>query len=125
MQIGLTHTARLIVGAAHLAHTMGSGNLPVLATPAMMALMEQAAMLAVAPHLPLGHTTVGTAIQSTHLLPTALGQEVMATATLTAVEGRRLTFSIQAHNAQGQLLGSGAHERYVVDSARFMAKVEG
>lgn len=76
METGLKYTGRLIVDEAHTAAVMGSGDMPVLATPAMMALMENAAMMAVKDQLPEGSTTVGGHIESSHLRPTAIGQEV-------------------------------------------------
>lgn len=121
---GMTHTATLTVTRAQLAVTMGSGDLDVLATPAMVALMEQAAMLAVRDALPEGSTTVGARIDTAHLRPTPEGATVTATATLTAVEGRKLTFSVTAADAQGPI-GEGTHVRYIVDARRFMAKVTG
>lgn len=124
MKPGIAYTSRLEVTAGHLAVEMGSGDLPVLATPAMMALMENAAMKAVAPHLPEGSTTVGAEIAGTHLCPTPLGGHVSATATLTAVDGRRLGFTLEAHDAQGRLLGKGTHVRYIVDRVRFLAKLD-
>jgi len=119
---GLSHTSFLDVTADKLALSLGSGDLPVLATPAMMALMENAAMTAVAAHLPEGSTTVGSEISSTHLRPTVLGGRVSATALLVAVDGRRLDFAVQAQDADGNLLGKGTHTRYVVDRLRFMEK---
>lgn len=121
---GLSHTSFLDVTADKLALSLGSGDLPVLATPAMMALMENAAMTAVAAHLPEGSTTVGSEISSTHLRPTVLGGRVSATAELVAVEGRRLDFAVQAQDADGNLLGKGTHTRYVVDRLRFMEKLK-
>ena len=103
---------------------VGSGDLPVFATPAMMALMENAAMTAVAAHLPEGSTTVGSEISSTHLRPTVLGGKVSATALLVAVDGRKLDFTVQAQDADGNLLGKGTHTRYVVDRQRFMEKLK-
>lgn len=121
---GLSHTSFLDVTADKLALSLGSGDLPVLATPAMMALMENAAMTAVAAHLPEGSTTVGSDISSTHLRPTVLGGKVSATALLVAVDGRRLDFAVQAQDADGNLLGKGTHTRYVVDRLRFMEKLK-
>lgn len=121
---GLSHTSFLDVTADKLALSLGSGDLPVLATPAMMALMENAAMTAVAAHLPEGSTTVGSEISSTHLRPTVLGGRVSATALLVAVDGRRLDFTVQAQDADGNLLGEGTHTRYVVDRLRFMEKLK-
>lgn len=122
MEIGLTHTSNLTVTEATSAMSIGSGDLPVLATPAMMALMENAAMLAVKEHLPEGSTTVGGHIESSHIKPTPIGQQVTATATLIRVEGRKLYFSVTAH--QGDvLLGEGTHLRFVVDRDRFLSKI--
>lgn len=124
MKPGLSHTSFLDVTADKLALSLGSGDLPVLATPAMMALMENAAMTAVAALLPEGSTTVGSEISSTHLRPTVLGGRVSATAQLVAVDGRRLDFAVQAQDADGNLLGKGTHTRYVVDRLRFMEKLK-
>ncbi len=121
---GMTHTASLTVTPAHLAVTLGSGDLNVLATPAMVALMENAAMLAVRDALPEGATTVGARIDTAHLRPTPEGATVTATATLAAVEGRKLTFTVTAADDHGTI-GEGTHVRYVVDARRFMEKVVG
>ncbi len=123
MQTGIQYTSHAVVADGMTALAVGSGNLPVLATPMMMALMENAAMLCVAPHLPEGSTTVGSHIQSDHRRPTPVGAEVQATATLTAVEGRKLTFTVVAGDAQG-IIGEGTHERFIVDSERFMSKLK-
>ncbi len=117
-----THTSQLTVQEQHLACHLGSGDLPVLATPALVALMENAAMLAVADTLPEGSSTVGSFIQTTHLHPTPLGGTVRATATLTAQEGRKLTFAISAEDENG-LVGEARHERFIIDRERFMAKL--
>lgn len=123
MDTGLNYTSTLEVTEARTALSMGSGDLPVLATPAMMALMENAAMMAVAPQLPEGSTTVGGHISSSHLMPTPVGATVTATATLTAVDGRKLTFHVEAHDQEGHLLGEGTHLRFVVDRERFMSRL--
>lgn len=117
---GLSHTSRLKVEQRHTAQAMGSGDLPVLATPAMTALMENAAMQAVAPCLDTAHTTVGGYIEALHLKPTRVGSEVTARATLTKVEGKRLQFDVEAY-AGDVLIGRGTHVRYVVDRDRFMS----
>lgn len=124
METGLKHTSTLTVSEKHLAANVGSGDLPVLATPAMMALMENAAMLAVCGALDEGQTTVGGQISSSHLRPTPLGATVTATAELTAVEGRKLTFRVTASDAHG-VIGEGSHLRFIVDAERFMSKVGG
>lgn len=124
METGLKETSRMTVDEAHTARQMGSGDMDVLATPALVALMENAAMRAVASHLPDGATTVGALMHTTHVKPTAVGQPVEATAVLTAVEGRKLTFEVRAEDAEG-LVGEATHVRYVVDRARFLAKLNG
>ena len=96
IQIGLTHRSSAIVSAETTAIHIGSGDMAVWATPAMLALMENAAMLAVGGALEEGQTTVGGHIESSHLRPTAVGAQVYATAELTAVEGRKLHFRIAA-----------------------------
>lgn len=126
MNIGLTHTSVLTVSDAHSAQAMGSGDMPVLATPIMIALMENAAMLAVDQELPQEQTTVGAHIDVAHLRPTPIGAEVYATAELTEIDDRRLTFHVvamQEDPSQPILLGEGTHTRYIVDRARFMAKL--
>lgn len=122
MEVGKTFTSTLIVTEDKLAINVGSGDLRVLATPAMMALMENAAMLCVADELPEGSSTVGGQIESSHLKPTGLGHTVTATARLTAIEGRKLQFHIEAHDEEG-LIGEGSHLRFIVDCQRFMSKV--
>lgn len=122
LETGLTYTSRLTVGNENTAIALGSGDMPVLATPAMMALMENAAMLAVASELEDGDTTVGGHIESSHLRPTPVGAEVSATATLEKVEGRKLYFKIIAH--QGDVvIGEGTHLRFLVNREKFLAKI--
>ena len=83
---------------------MGSGDMPVLATPAMMALMENAAMLAVDDELPEGNTTVGGHIESSHLKPSKIGDKVSATAEVTKVDGKKIEFKISAYSGDVLLL---------------------
>lgn len=121
LETGLTYTSRLTVGNENTAIALGSGDMPVLATPTMMALMENAAMLAVASELEDGDTTVGGHIESSHLRPTPVGAEVSATATLEKVEGRKLYFKIITH--QGDVvIGEGTHLRFIVNREKFLAK---
>ena len=119
---GLTHTSQLTVTEAVTAIKMGSGDMPVLATPAMMALMENAAMLAVADHLPEGCTTVGGHIASSHLKPSKLGDTVTATATVTRAEGKKIEFNVEARCGD-TLLGEGTHLRFIVDRNQFMSRL--
>ena len=120
--IGLSAESTTVVGPSNTARTMGSGDLPVFATPAMIALMENAAMQAVASALPEGMTTVGAEMNATHVKPSGVGAEITATAVLTAIDGRKLTFRVEARDAAGPI-GSGTHVRYAVDRVRFLAKL--
>ena len=122
MEIGLTHTSSMLVTHDKLAEAVGSGDLGVLATPAMLALMENAAMLAVANHLPEGCTTVGGHIESSHVKPSPVGAEVEATAVLTAVDGKKLSFDIEAY-CDGALIGKGTHLRFIVDRDKFLSRL--
>lgn len=119
---GLSYTCTKRVEEHHLAVNMGSGDLRVFATPAMMALMEEAAMLAVAPYLPEGTTTVGGHIASSHVKPTAHGRTVKATAELVAVDGKKLKFVVSASDDEG-LIGEGEHLRFIVDREKFMGRL--
>ena len=122
MKIGLTYTSTLVISKDHVAAVMGSGDLHVFATPAMVALMENAAMLAVANHLPEGSTTVGAMMNTSHVKPSPVGDEVKATAVLTGIEGRKLTFFVKAEDSKG-VIGEAVHVRYVVDKEKFMSKL--
>ena len=119
---GLEYTSRVIVTAANCASAVGSGGLEVFATPSMVALMENAAMNAVAPYLPEGSTTVGAEINTTHIKPSAIGAEICATAVLKCIDGRKLLFDVEASDNSG-IIGRGTHVRYIVDIERFMAKL--
>ena len=122
IEIGLKHTSEITVTEAVTAIKMGSGDLPVLATPAMMALMENAAMLAVASELPEGSTTVGGHIESSHLKPSKIGDKVSATAEVTKIDGKKIEFKVSAYSGE-TLLGEGTHLRFIVDRERFMSKL--
>ena len=122
VETGLTHTSQLTVTPAVTAIEMGSGDMPVLATPALMALMENAAMLAVADHLPEGCTTVGGHIASSHLKPSKPGDTVTASATVTRVEGKKIEFNVEARCGD-TLLGEGTHLRFIVDRNKFMSRL--
>ena len=122
LKTGLSSQSSVTVSAGNTAAVMGSGDLDVFATPAMVALMENAAMKAVADALPEGSTTVGAEMNVTHIKPSGLGAEIVATAVLTGVEGRKLTFNVGARDAEG-MIGEGIHIRYAVDRRRFMEKV--
>ena len=122
IEIGLKHTSELTVADTVTAIQMGSGDMPVLATPAMLALMENAAMLAVADELPEGCTTVGGHIESSHLRPSKIGDKVTATAEVTKVDGKKIEFKVSAYFGEA-LLGEGTHLRFIVDRKRFISKL--
>jgi len=118
----LSHTSILQVSEADTARVMGSGTLPVLATPRLAALMENAAMLAVSPILSPGETTVGGEIALKHLAPSPVGAEVSATAFLERTEGRKLFFKLEAKQGE-TLIGEGTHIRFVVNTGKFLQKI--
>ena len=122
IEIGMTHTVEKTVTPDMTAKAVGSGGLEVFGTPFMMGLMENAAMTAVAGELPEGATTVGAEMNVTHIKPSGVGAEIVASAVLTEVEGRKLTFNVGARDAEG-MIGEGVHVRYVVDREKFMSKV--
>lgn len=119
----LTYEYHHIVEPHHLASALGSGGVAVFGTPALVALCETAAFLCVAPHLEAGQTTVGTLVEIRHLAATPPGAEVRAVATLIAVEGRRLTFMIEAWDPM-EKIGECRHERVIVDEQKFIARVQ-
>ncbi|MBR2215391.1 MAG: thioesterase family protein [Selenomonadaceae bacterium] len=102
---------------------MKSGSLPVYATPAMAALMENAATLVMAPLLPEGWTSVGTGLDIQHKAPTVVGRKVIAEAKITAMDGRKITFAVRAFDGTSEI-GSGVHERFLVQGDKFLAKAE-
>lgn len=121
MTTGIKGKAETIVCTANTAKTMGSGTLEVFATPAMVALMEEAAWKCVAAELEPGTGTVGTSMQIKHLSATPLGMHITAECELVEIDGRRLVFSVQASDEAG-LIGTGTHERFIVAEEKFVAK---
>jgi predicted thioesterase len=118
---GLCGTAQLDVTDADTAVVIGSGEVPVLATPRVIALCEEATVAALKNRLGAGQTTVGMRVEIDHLHPTAVGRHVVAEATLKRVEGRRLTFTVSATDHRG-LVAAGKVTRVIVDIDRFMEK---
>ncbi len=119
---GIAGEASTPVTPDHLATKVGSGNAPVFASPMMVALMEAASVDCVERLLPQGFQTLGTHLDVHHTAPTPLGRTVTATATLTKIEGRKLTFSVSAHDGF-EPIGKGTHVRVIVDTPRFMARL--
>ncbi len=121
VETGLRGEALLVVTDADTAIALGSGSVPVLATPRIVALCEQAAIAAMTDRLPTGITTVGMRVQIDHLRPTAVGHAVSAEAILKHVEGRRLTFTVSVDDERG-LVAAGKVTRVIVDIEQFMEK---
>lgn len=115
--------AETTVTPDNTAQAVGSGLVPVFATPYMIALMENAAVNAVQAQLAAGEGTVGTRLDVTHDAATPVGMNVWAEAELTAVEGRKLTFAVAAFDAREQI-GGGTHERFIIQTEKFLARVE-
>lgn len=122
MELGQRYTSITTVDADNTAKKMGSGDIDVFSTPAMIALMENAAMKAVEQSLEDGETTVGAKISITHIKPSKIGQEIKATAILSQIDGRKLTFSVVA-TEYDILIGEGTHVRYIVNKEKFMGKI--
>lgn len=118
---GLRGEVSLVVSEADTAIAFRSGNVEVLATPRLIALCEEATMIALRDHVPPGHATVGMRVQLDHLQPTAVGGEVVAEAILDKVEGRRLKFTVSASDSRG-LVAAGKVTRVMVELAHFMDK---
>jgi predicted thioesterase len=123
LQPGLSARVELLVGDEDTALAMGSGDVPVLATPRLVALCEQATCEAVGAALEPGQTTVGTKVELAHLVATPVGVLVMAEATLTAVDKRRLTFAVSAVGP-GAPVAVGHVWRSVVDREQFVARAQ-
>lgn len=119
---GSSYTSTAMVSDKNTAKTVGSGDLDVFATPAMIALMENAAMLAVSKHLEENLSTVGGLIDIVHMRPSKIGETIKATATLKEVDNRKLTFVVTAEDSQG-IIGQGKHIRFVVDREKFLSKL--
>lgn len=119
--VGLKGTAKLVVGEADTALALGSGDVRVLGTPRLVALLERACVDALEGILEPGQTTVGMRVQVDHLQPTPIGAEVVAEALLDKIEGRRISFSVSATDSGG-LVAAGKVTRVVVDVERFMSK---
>ena len=122
--IGARGTFELVVGADHLANRFKDATLPaVLATPVMIMAMENAALNAIKPYLDPGQSAVGSRIDVAHLAATPIGRRVMGQAEVTAVEGRRIDFNVQAYDGSEQI-GAGTHQRMLIDMKRFNERLK-
>lgn len=122
LAVGRTGVIQRLVTAEQTARHVGSGSLPVFATPMMVALMEAAAVAALDGALADTSTSLGVELHTSHIAPTPIGLMVTATARLTAIDGRALSFEIDAHDGH-DLIGRATHKRVIVDAERFMEKV--
>ena len=120
---GLTGTADFLVGSQHTAPSIGSGLVPVLGTPVMINVIEAAALAAVERLLPTGHQSLGIHLDVRHFAATPVGMRVRAIAELIAIEGRTLSFRVEARDDL-QPIGDGMHQRVVVNVARFDQRVQ-
>ncbi len=119
LQLGIRGQAHTTVTSLNTAKAMGSGQLEVFATPAMVALMEQAAVNSL--NLPEGQSSVGTSLSIVHTSASPLGTKVSATAELIEIDRRRLVFQVEVCDEAGQI-GEGKHERFIIDIEHFLAK---
>ena len=120
---GLKGSADLVVGVEHTAPSIGSGLVPVLATPVMINLIEAAALAAVEHFLPPGHQSLGIHLDVRHFAATPIGMHVTATAELIAIESRTLSFRVEARDDK-EPIGGGSHQRVIVNVARFDERVQ-
>src|SRR3979490_2508321 len=120
---GLTGSAELLVGVEHTAPSIGSGLVPVLATPVMINVIEAAARAGVGRLLPAGHQSLGIHLDVRHFAATPIGMRVYATAELIAVDGRTLSFRVEAHDDK-EPIGGVSHQRVIVNVARFDERIQ-
>jgi predicted thioesterase len=118
---GLVGETETVVAEEHTAERLGSGSVPLMGTPALVGLMERAAVKALEGHLPPGATSVGGGIDARHLAPTPMGMHVRARAELVEVTDRRLAFHVEAWDER-ERIGEATHERFIVDRERFLAQ---
>jgi fluoroacetyl-CoA thioesterase len=124
LQPGLCAVVSLVVETTDTAIALHTGDVPVLATPRLVSLAEEATLKAVEGHLAGGTTTVGYRVQVDHLAPVPVGDRVQAEAVLEAVEGRRLTFRVSMTDDRG-LVGAGRITRVIVERDRFLERATG
>ncbi len=120
---GLTGEASMEVRVGNTAIEVGSGSVPVFATPMLVAIMENAAINAIAEHLPQGTSSVGTRVDCRHLAASPIGMKVIARAELVEVDRKRLLFQIEAFDEE-EKVGEGQHERFLIDLEKFLGRSE-
>lgn len=124
LQLGLSATVETVVTEKDTAMSFGSGVIDVFSTPSMIGLMEKAALSSVDLHLPKGYVTVGSYIDVRHIAATPIGMKVRAYAELIKIEGRSLTFKVEAFD-EVEKIGEGIHQRHIVNIQRFLNKTYG
>ena len=122
IEIGQVGMATVVVEAKNTAEYMGSGTLPVFATPAMVALMEKAAYTGIQGDLGDGEGSVGIRMETSHEAASPLGATITAMATVVAVDGRKVTFEVVAKEGE-KVIGRGTHERFIINNEKFMSKI--
>ncbi len=123
IEVGLKGRAETVVVESNTAAAVGSGLVPVFATPSMIALMEQASADSLTPYLEGGQGSVGTSVNVTHESATPIGMKVWAESELTEANGKQITFTVSAYDEAG-LIGRGTHKRAIITVDRFLSKVE-
>ncbi|MDR1198049.1 MAG: thioesterase family protein [Prevotellaceae bacterium] len=123
MKPGISAQSEITVDAGNTAISIGSGNLPVFSTPSMVALMENAAVKCIDRYLDETTATVGTALNIEHTRASAIGEKIIAKATLVAVNGRELVFDVEACGAKG-ITGKGSHKRFIVEIEKFINRLK-
>ena len=123
IEVGIKGRAETVVVQENTAAAVGSGLVPVFATPYMIALMENAAVNALTPYMEENQGSVGTHLDVSHDAATPIGMKVWAEAEVTAVDGKALTFSVTAYDEAG-IIGKGTHNRFIITVDRFLAKTE-
>ena len=121
IKVGQKGIVKEIVNETNTAKIVGSGLLDVFATPMMIALMEKASCVAIENCLDEGMTTVGTMVNVEHVSATPIGMEVSVESTVTAVDGRKISFEVVAYDEVG-MIGKGTHDRFIVNAEKFTAK---
>jgi len=123
LSTGIRGSQSVDVNESNTADALGSGDLPVFATPAMIALIEKTASQSVIPYLEMGTSTVGTHLDIAHSAATPIGMTVVCETELVEIDRRRLVFNVRVYDSVGEV-GSGTHERFVVDAQKFLEKAE-
>lgn len=122
MEIGITGKGEIVVTKDVTAAAIGSGMVDVFATPMMISLMENTCAKSVASHLQADESTVGTHVNVSHCAATPIGMKVYCESELIEIDRRKLTFKVTAYDERG-LIGEGLHERFIIDSKKFQAKI--